>query len=108
MLNVSCRIADIRAFRSICSSVIRRRIFATLRAGNVKRGRAAIASSVSRQSARSITTRMTATETMLENTVTKVPVIACCAPTTSVLTREISSPVLVAVKNRSDILCKCS
>ena len=45
---------------------------------------------------------------MFEKTVTKVPVIACWAPTTSVLTREISSPVLVAVKKRSDMFWRWS
>ncbi len=49
---------------------------------------------------------MAATDTTLEMMVTKVPVMADWAPTTSVLRRFISSPVLVAVKNRNDIRCR--
>ncbi len=37
-----------------------------------------------------------------------VPVTACWAPTTSLLRRDISSPVRVAVKNPSDIPSTCS
>ena len=51
--------------------------------------------------------RITVTETTLDTIDTKVPVIACCAPTTSELSRFMSSPVFVAVKKRSDIPCKC-
>ncbi len=95
--------ADIEALCSICASATRRSSLATLRAGNTNSGKAAIARSVSRHSACSMTMRMNTTVIRLEMIVMKVPVTACCAPTTSLLIREMSSPVLVAVKNRRDI-----
>ena len=42
-----------------------------------------------------------------ETTVTSVPVTADWAPTTSLLSRDISSPGLLPVKNASDIRCRC-
>ena len=36
---------------------------------------------------------------------TMVPLMARCAPTTSLFSRDISSPVLVLVKKRSDMRC---
>ena len=39
---------------------------------------------------------------------TITPLIAPCAPTTSLFRRDISSPVFVSVKKRSDIRCRWS
>ena len=36
-----------------------------------------------------------------------VPVTARCAPTTSLFSRAMISPVFVLVKKRSDMLCMC-
>ncbi len=40
------------------------------------------------------------------NRSTNVPVTARCAPMTSLFRRDISSPVFVLVKKRSDMLCR--
>ncbi len=42
----------------------------------------------------------------LANRSIKVPVTARCAPMTSLLRRDMSSPVFVLVKKRSDMLCR--
>ena len=51
---------------------------------------------------------VTTTDTMLENTVPRVLVTACCAPMTSLFMRDISEPVCVRVKNDSGWCCTWS
>ena len=75
----------------------------TRRAKKMKRGSMATASRVRRHSSPSITTSTVAAPRMLATSETKVPVTACWAPTTSLFSRDISSPVLVLVKKPSDM-----
>ena len=69
----------------------------------MKTGTIEMARIVSRHSKPNMMTRVAVTVTTLATSVTKVLVTACCAPTTSLLRRDIISPVLVLVKKASDI-----
>ncbi len=48
------------------------------------------------------------TEMRLPSTPPRVDVKACCAPMTSLLSREMSAPVWARVKNATDWLCTWS
>ena len=60
-------------------------------------------SSVNRHSMLIITTSVETSVTVLVMMLGTVPVMALCAPTTSLLKRETISPDLVSVKKRSDM-----
>ena len=97
----------ILALSSNCSRLTLRRILPTRRDAAMNAGNTAIATALSRHSILTITARVTRVETRFAVSVTNVPVTACCAPTTSLLSRLITSPVLVDVKKPSDIRWRC-
>ena len=61
---------------------------------------------VSRHSSVTMMASAETTAIRLEAMFTSVLVTACCAPTTSLLSRAMSSPVLLSVKNRNDRRCR--
>ena len=63
---------------------------------------------MSRHSSASITATVADTEITLVVTSTMVLVTAFWAPITSLLSRLTSSPLLLAVKKRSDMRCRCA
>jgi len=105
-LSVSFISAFICAVISIDLRVILRKILPTLRDGKTSRGKIATPIRVSRQSSEIITIRVDTSVITLVTRLTSVPVTALCAPDTSLLRRDISSPVLVCVKKRKLIRCK--
>ena len=105
-LSVSSIIAFISALSVICSRTVARTRRPSTRAGMRNSGSTAVASSVRRQSRRSMMINALTSVMTLVNRSTKVPVTARCAPITSLLSRDISSPVFVFVKKRSDMLCR--
>ena len=96
----------IEALRFIDSRVIDWRLRPTRFAGMTKIGRMAIDTSVSRHSSNSMATSVPVNMITLETTVPRVPVNARWAPMTSLLSRLISAPVWVRVKN--DIGMRCT
>jgi len=96
-----------RALAFICARVTRRSTRPTPRDGRINRGRMATAARVRRHSMPSITASIAPAVNRFEATDTKVPVIACWAPTTSLLSRDMSSPGRLPVKKAKDIRCKC-
>jgi hypothetical protein len=103
MLRVSPIWLLISELRSIACRRISRSIRATRLAGSRKSGRTTIDSKVSRHSNASITASVDTSVITLVTTFGIVPVIALCAPTTSLFSREMISPLFVWVKNRIDI-----
>ena len=101
--NVSCIMPVIDAWATICSRRTSRSRLPTWRDAMMKRGRIDTASRVSLHSSCTMIRRVAATAKMFETSVTKVELTACWAPTTSEFNRDISSPVLVFVKNPSDM-----
>ena len=93
------------AFRSKDCLVILRSRFATLRAGSRKSGSMATLMIVSCQFRESIIDNVNNTLVAFVIMLINVPVIARCAPTTSLLRRAMISPVFVLVKKRNDICC---
>ena len=98
--------AFISALYIICSRTTPRTRRPRTRAGIRKSGSTATASSVSRHSSRSMIASTKTSVTTFVTRSTKVPVTARCAPPTSLFSRDISSPVLVWVKKRSDMCCR--
>ena len=72
----------------------------------MKIGRMSTLSRVSCHCNVSMTTRIAIASTRLVTMLTMVLLMAFCAPTTSLLRRDINSPVLVLVKKRRDMRCK--
>ncbi len=105
-LSVSSIMAFISALSVICSRTVARTRLPSTRAGIRNSGRTAAANSVSRQSSLSMMARALTSVITFANRSMNVPVTARCAPITSLFSRDISSPVFVFVKNRSDMLCR--
>ena len=78
----------------------------TWRAISTNNGRITRLISVSRHSRLNITARMAMVWITLVMMLVMVLLMAFCAPTTSLLSRLISSPTLVLVKKRSDMRCR--
>ena len=72
----------------------------------MKQGNKITPTRVNRHSSASMIAIVAATVITLVTKATMVLLMAFCAPTTSLLSRLISSPVLVLVKKRKDICCK--
>ena len=106
MVSVSLMILLISALFSMAVRRMPRSVDATRRAGNRKSGSTTTDSSASRHSMEIMTTSVETSVTVLVTMLGMVPVIALCAPTTSLLKRETISPDLVSVKKRSDMLCR--
>ena len=90
-------IAPRRALCSISLRDVSRNAFENRLPSNRNAGSTAIPSSVSRHSRASITASVADTEMTLVITSTSVLVTAFCAPTTSLLSRLTSSPLLLVV-----------
>ncbi len=93
----------ISALFSIAARRMRRKVRATRRAGSRKSGKTMTDSNASRHSMVIITASVEISVTTLVTMLGTVPVMALCAPTTSLLKRETISPDLVSVKKRSDM-----
>ena len=106
MLSVSLMIAFMRALRSIDCRDTSRSAFPKRRPSSRKIGSTARPSTVRRHSRASMIASVPATWIRLVVTSTRVLVTALCAPTTSLLSRLINSPVLLLVKKRSDMRCR--
>jgi len=106
MLRVSLMAVLMEELYSMASRRISRRITATRRAGRRKRGSTTTASPASRHSMEIITARVEIRVTTLVTMLGMAPVTAFCAPTTSLVKREMISPALVTVKKRMDMRCK--
>ena len=76
-------------------------------AGKRKTGTSSSAAKVSCHDSANIVATTSATETMLLTTFESTEVNACCAPTTSLLSRETSDPVWVRVKNAMGCSSTC-
>ncbi len=104
--SVSLTMLLISALCSMAERRMPRRVRATRRAGSRKSGRTTTESSASRHSMEIITANVETSVTTLVTMLGTVPVMAFCAPTTSLLKREMISPDLVSVKKRRDMRCK--
>ena len=80
----------------------------TSRAGTTNSGSSTSDSSVICHDRTNIATSVSTTPMALETTLDSVPVNACCAPSTSLLSRVMSAPVWVRVKNAIGIRCTCA
>ena len=106
MFNVSFIIAFIWALWSIACLAISRSMVPIRRAATINNGKIIIDTRVNRHSNRSITTSTAAAWIRFVIMLTRVLLIAFCAPTTSLFNRLIISPTLVLVKKRKDIRCR--
>ena len=107
-LNLSLIIVVISAFKLYDSRVIRCRRRDIRRAGMMKSGRTTSEASVIFHERANIAPRTSVTLTMLPMTFEKTSVNACCAPRTSLLSRETRAPVWVRVKKAMGIWFTCS
>jgi hypothetical protein len=80
----------------------------TQRAGSRNTGSSTSDSRVICQERKNIATSVMLTPMMLPTTDEKVSVKACCAPITSLLSREMSAPVWVRVKKEMGISLMCA
>ncbi len=99
--------AFISAFFSSWRRLMTRSTLPTRRDAAMKNGSTAMERRVRSHCSLNITVKTMTVLTMFDARVTKVPVTACWAPTTSLLSRDISSPVRVAVKKPRDMRCRC-
>ncbi len=95
------------AFSVICSRVIAASRRPISRAGSRNTGSSRIATTVSCQDSTSIAPTTRIRLMMFDTTPDSVDVNACCAPITSLFSRETSAPVWVRVKNAIGIRWTC-
>src|SRR4029079_9504297 len=107
-LNRSVIVAFIEAFSPYDSRVIACSRWPIRRAGTTKTGSRISESTVICQDSENITPAVRTSAITLETTPDSVEVNACWAPITSLLSRLISAPVWVRVKNASGIRCTWS
>ena len=107
-LNRSVIVAFIEAFSPYDSRVIACSRCPIRRAGSTKTGSRTSESTVICQDSENITPAVRTSAITLETTPDSVEVNACWAPITSLLSRLISAPVWVRVKNASGIRCTWS
>ena len=105
MLSVSLMALLISALYSMACRRILRKIRPTRRAGSRNSGSTTTDSRASRHSIEIITASVEISVITLVVMLGRVPVTALWAPTTSLVNREMISPDLVWVKNRSDMRC---
>ena len=103
MLSVSLTMLLISALCSMALRRMSRRMRPTRRAGNMKSGTTNTDMIANRHSMLTMMTTVETRVTMLVRMLGRVPVMAFCAPTTSLLKREMISPDLVWVKKRMPI-----
>ena len=94
------------ALSPICSRVSACSLRPIHRAGRRNSGTSTSDTTVTCQDSANMAMSTIVTEIRLPSTPPRVEVNACCAPMTSLLSREMSAPVCARVKNATD--CRCT